>query len=72
MNETHCYLISNNIHNFRHGKGSPIIIGVCTVTPKNLHPRPCYKVLHNDGMVDYVPLESIEDGDYHVSMTRVK
>ena len=67
MKEELCYLISNNIHNFRHGEENPIVIGVCTVTPTNLHPRPCFKVLYSDSTVDYVPVSSIEDGDFYVS-----
>lgn len=58
-------LVSNNIHNLRHGIEDPIVTGVKTVTPEGYHKRPCFQVEYpSDKKVDYIPFVSVEKGDW--------
>lgn len=61
------YLLSCNIHNFRHGQESPVIIGLVHYTPVDLDERLCYKVRYeSDGKIDYIAYSEWLDGNWQV------
>lgn len=65
MNEQAIYLKSTHPYNFRSDKENPKVIGFVKVTPENLPPRPCFKVLYeSDGTVDYIAFSDCENGHW--------
>jgi hypothetical protein len=63
------FLKSLNSHNFRHGEEDPEIIDFLLYKPKNLLPRPCFKVEYkSDLQIDYIEFQSVINGQWEVVM----
>ena len=56
-------LVGVHRYAFRTGKTSKII-GVKMVTPQGLEPRLCYHIQFADGVEDFVPISSVDCGDF--------
>jgi hypothetical protein len=61
--ETPVYLKSLHIHNFRHRKENPRVIGFVNFIPKGYDNRLCFKVIYeSDNLIDHIPYVEIENG----------
>lgn len=61
------YLKSLHHYNFRHGKENPRVLEQVMSKPEKYEARMCYKVLYeSDGLIDYVPVIAVEDGEWEL------
>jgi hypothetical protein len=61
------YLKSLHCYNFRHGEEYPKIIGFELYTPRNLKPRPCFKVEYeSDNTIDYIAYQSVVNREWEI------
>lgn len=60
-------LVSKNIHNFRHGKEAPMIMGLVHYTPEGLDERLCFKVKYaSDGKIDHIAYSEFINGNWEI------
>ncbi len=57
------------IHHYTYKKEGkiPLIIGVVSFKPNGFNERHCYKVMYEDGEIDYVPFKSIDEAHYKIT-----
>lgn len=59
------YIVGVHRYSFRNGEQA-LITGVKTIQPTDQHKaRVCYEILFADGMIDYVPVSEVENGNYN-------
>ena len=65
LSDKECYLTGNHMHAYRPGKEA-VIMGVVMVTVDGVD-RACFKSIHQNGVIDYVPISEVVNGKYVVS-----